>query len=182
MLHKILFAGPVGAGKTSAIRVVSDSEVVQTEARATDGVARIKDQTTVAMDYGTLKVNDKVTIQLVGTPGQDRFDFMWEILSQGAIGIVILVDGDRPDPTRDLRKYVDAFGDVIKRDGVACSIGVTRMDLGSKIMLEPYYECVKSLGRQIPVFEVDARDRDDVRTVLLSVVAMLDPRAHAATA
>lgn len=182
MLHKILFAGPVGAGKTSAIGAVSDSEVVRTEARATDETAQIKHQTTVAMDYGTLKVNDKVTIQLIGTPGQDRFDFMWEILAQGAIGIVILVDADREDPTADLRCYLDSFGGIIKREGVACVIGVTRMDLRSKVILDSYYECLKSLGQKFPVFEMDARDRDDVRTVLLALVAMLDPRGNTALA
>ena len=176
MLHKIVFAGPVGAGKSSAIRVVSDSDVVQTEARATDETALIKNRTTVAMDYGTLKVNEKVTIQLIGSPGQDRFDFMWDILSRGAIGIVILVDDSRPDPIAELRKYLDAFAGLIERDGVACAVGVTRMDLRSKIVLEPYYECVRSEKRHIPVFEVDARDRQDVRTLLLALVAMLDPR------
>ena len=176
MLHKILFAGPVGAGKSSAIRVVSDSKVVQTEARATDSTAERKQRTTVAMDYGTLKISDSVTIQLVGSPGQDRFDFMWDILSRGAIGIVILVDNDRPDPVQDLRQYLEAFSDVITRAGAACSIGVTRMDLSSKIELEPYYECVESMGKNIPVFEVDARDRDDVRTMLLALVSMLDRR------
>lgn len=180
MLHKILFAGPVAAGKTSAIGAVSDSEVVRTEARASDSTAEIKDRTTVAMDYGTLKVNESVTIQLIGTPGQDRFDFMWEILSQGAIGIVILVADDRKDPIADLQCYLNSFGDIIKREGVACSVGVTRTDLRSRVVLDPYYECIKSFGKKIPVFEMDARDRDDVRTVLLALVAMLDPRGNTA--
>ena len=70
MEHKILFAGPVGAGKTTAIASISDIPVVQTEAKATDDVAMRKANTTVAMDYGTLNLDGVAKIHLYGTPGQ----------------------------------------------------------------------------------------------------------------
>ena len=95
MLYMILFAGPVGAGKTTAIASVSDTEVVQTDAKATDEVAERKDQTTVAMDYGTLEVDTGLTIQLIGTPGQERFDFMWDIRPMEPWGLWLLIDNAR---------------------------------------------------------------------------------------
>ena len=90
MENKIIFAGPVGSGKTTSISSVSDILVVGTEAKATDEVAQRKDNTTVAMDYGVLNLENGSKVHLYGTPGQDRFNFMWEILSENAMGFVIL--------------------------------------------------------------------------------------------
>lgn len=174
MLHKILFAGPVGAGKTSAIAVVSDSGVVQTEARASDDVKARKPRTTVAMDYGTLRLDQDATIQLLGTPGQPRFEFMWEILAEGALGVVILIDNLRPDPLADLDFYLHSFRGLTQQSGKAAVIGVTRMDMGGP-PLSKYRKHLAESGRRIPVLEVDARRRDDVKIVLLSLTAMLDP-------
>ncbi len=76
--YKIIFAGPVGAGKTQAIRSLSDKEVVTTEELASDDVKMMKKTTTVAMDYGIMKLPTGEQVRLYGTPGQKRFDFMWE--------------------------------------------------------------------------------------------------------
>lgn len=174
MRHKILFAGPVGAGKTTAIAAVSDSGVAQTEARASDEVRERKARTTVAMDYGTLRLDADTTVQLVGTPGQARFEFMWEILAEGALGIVVLVDNARPQPLADLDHYLDGFRDLIERQGGAAVVGVTRMDLGGPD-LAAYRAHLAAQGRRIPVLEVDARVREDVKQALLAVAALLDP-------
>lgn len=178
MLHKILFAGPVGAGKTTAIASVSDSEVVQTDARASDEVSRRKQQTTVAMDYGTLRVDTELNIQLVGTPGQDRFDFMWEILAKGAIGVVILIDNARPDPMDDLESYLATFRNLLDQEGGAGVVGVTRMDISRSPALSIYRERIHRCGYALPVFEVDARSRKDVKTALLALTSELNPKAH----
>ena len=85
--NKIIFTGPVGAGKTTAISSISDVEPFCTEQTATDETKSRKDLTTVAMDYGMLKLNCGELIHLYGTPGQSRFDFMWDILLQGGIGL-----------------------------------------------------------------------------------------------
>jgi uncharacterized protein len=175
MLHKILFAGPVGSGKTTAIATISDSGVAQTEARASDEVAQRKARTTVAMDYGTLHIDAGHTIQLVGTPGQCRFDFMWEILAEGAIGIVILVDNARAAPMDDLDYYLKAFQRLIDDQGGAVVIGVTRCDLGAGPAIAAYRDHLQRQGRRIPVFEIDARSREDVRMALLAMTALLDP-------
>ena len=94
---KMVISGAVNAGKTEFIRAISEIEVVSTERRATDDTKLIKKETTVAMDFGRIAVADDLVLHLFGTPGQKRFDFMWEILSEGMLGLVILVDSTRPE-------------------------------------------------------------------------------------
>lgn len=178
MLHKILFAGPVGAGKTTAIAAVSDSGVMQTDTRATDGVVERKDHTTVAMDYGTLEIDSDLTIQLVGTPGQERFDFMWTILARGAIGVAILIDHCRPDSVQDLHVYLDAFEQLIRQEGGAGVIGVTRTDLSDNAVLDQYRDVLNERDLRLPVLEVDARSRIDVKVMLMALTAELNPRSR----
>jgi signal recognition particle receptor subunit beta len=175
-MHKILFAGPVGAGKTTAIASVSDTPVVATDTRASDEVQARKQRTTVAMDYGTLKVDPKLTVQLLGTPGQVRFSFMWEILSQGAIGLILLIDHARPDPLGDLRYYIEAFRGLLDKPGAAAVLGVTRCDLSPAPGIDRYREALAEIGYRMPVFEVDARERDDVKVALLALAAELSPQ------
>ena len=181
MQHKILFAGPVGAGKTTAIACVSDVAVAQTEARASDEVAGRKPRTTVAMDYGRLRIDDSVSIQLVGTPGQPRFEFMWDILAEGAIGLIVLADNARKSPLDDLAYYLHAFRKVISGHGVAVAVGITRTDITRGPSIVDYRDFMRRNGYTFPVFEVDARRRDDIKLMLLALVAMLDPSTRRAT-
>jgi signal recognition particle receptor subunit beta len=92
---KMVISGAVNAGKTEFIKSISEIEVVSTERRATDDTKLIKKETTVAMDFGRIAIADDLVLHLFGTPGQKRFDFMWEILSEGMLGLVILVDSTR---------------------------------------------------------------------------------------
>ena len=176
MENKIIFTGPVGSGKTTAIGSISDIEVVKSEAKATDEVAQRKASTTVAMDYGMLKLEGGESLHLYGTPGQDRFSFMWEILCKGGMGLVIMLDSARPDPLADLDFYLDAFKQFIKDCSQAVVIGVTRMDMeGSGLGIHDYRERMSAKGMTVPVFEVDAREREDVRRLLLAMLSLLDP-------
>ena len=88
-IYKLIVAGPVGAGKTEAIRSLSDKDVLTTEEMASDDVRFIKRTTTVAMDYGVMKLDSGETVRIYGTPGQRRFDFMGEILSENARGLIL---------------------------------------------------------------------------------------------
>jgi len=173
MEHKIIFTGPVGAGKTTAIASISDIPVVATEAKATDAVKQRKDNTTVAMDYGILNLDGGAKVHLYGTPGQERFSFMWDILTVGGLGLVLLIDNGREDPLADLEFYLDAFKRFIDKNGVV--IGVTRMDVKPRPGLYSYYTKLKELGIKAPVFEVDARDRDDIKLMMISLLSLLDP-------
>jgi len=171
--HKIIFTGPVGAGKTTAINAISDIPTVGTEARATDETARRKANTTVAMDYGVLNLGDGQKVHLYGTPGQDRFDFMWEILTQKGIGLVLLLDNRREDPLEDMRFYLESFRDFISDRTVV--IGVNGMETRNRPGLYSYQRRLAELGMKTPLFEVDPRQRQDVKLILLALLAMLDP-------
>jgi signal recognition particle receptor subunit beta len=183
MENKIIFAGPVGAGKTTAIGAVSDILVVGTEARASDDVAQRKNTTTVAMDYGVLNLADGEKVHLYGTPGQERFSFMWEILSEGAMGFVILIDSARPDPMADFELYVNAFRKLISKCGDAAVIGVTRTELNPRTdLLDRLNERLAAMKLSIPVFEVDGRKREDVKQALLALLTLFDPSTSRAKA
>ncbi len=94
--YKIIFIGPVGAGKTTAIGAISDEPPIRTDASASDMTKQRKSSTTVAMDYGVMNLSEGEKIHLYGTPGQERFNFMWDILSVGGIGLVLLLTNTRP--------------------------------------------------------------------------------------
>ena len=94
---KIIFSGPVGAGKTTAIAAVSDIPPVTTETQPTDETKDLKATTTIAMDYGVLRLDGDERLHLYGTPGQSRFSFMRDILAEGAIGVILLVTNTRGD-------------------------------------------------------------------------------------
>lgn len=176
MENKIIFAGPVGAGKTTAINSVSDILVVGTEAKASDEVVQRKSTTTVAMDYGILNLEDGTKVHLYGTPGQERFSFMWEILSEGAMGFVILIDSGRPDPMADLELYLNSFRKPMAKCGDAAVVGVTRTELNMHPnILDRINERLAALNLIIPVFEVDGRQRNDVKQMLLALLTFLDP-------
>jgi signal recognition particle receptor subunit beta len=174
--NKIIFTGPVGAGKTTAINALSDIPTVVTDARATDMAAGRKAGTTVALDYGLMKLPGEERIHLYGTPGQERFDFMWDILTEGGIGLVLLVDNTRPEPFRDLKFFLRAFDKFIGSTSLV--IGVTRMDLKGTPTLEEYHQQLYGVHFKPPVFEVDARERRDVALLVQALLYTLDPGLH----
>ncbi|GGO36931.1 GTP-binding protein [Deinococcus humi] len=122
---KLVVSGPVGAGKTTFVQTISETPVVATEAEASEDIG--KTHTTVAFDFGTLRL-DGQDVHLYGTPGQDRFNFMWEVLCEGALGLVLLVAGDRPEDFAHARNMLDF---ITSRIPVPFLVGVTRQDQAS---------------------------------------------------
>ena len=120
---KLVVAGPVGAGKTTFIQSLSEIPVVNTDEVSTEEIG--KETTTVAMDFGMLTLDD-VPLFLFGTPGQDRFDFMWEVLCEGALGLVLLVSGEHPKDFVHARNILEF---VTSRISIPFVVGVTRQDL-----------------------------------------------------
>ncbi len=107
-IMRIVVTGPVGSGKSTFVRTISEIEVVDTSRKATDEVATLKQKTTVAMDFGRLQFGPNVALHLYGTPGQERFDFMWDILIRKAHAFVLLVSSHRPQDFRAARR-ISAF-------------------------------------------------------------------------
>lgn len=168
---KIVFSGPMGAGKTQAISSLSDIPVVSTEVMNTDLDANAKLLTTVGMDYGELAIEGGTSIGLYGTPGQERFSFIWPILSQGALGVVILIDHSATDPVADLAHYLKTFDGIY--DG-RIVLGISQVDKMPERELSIYRDYLASIGRNLPLFPVDMRKREDVLLLVESIIASLE--------
>ncbi len=106
---KILFTGPMGAGKTTAITQLSDQDCVSTDVVNTDLEQCDKEMTTAGLDYGYISLPDGSGVRLYGTPGQERFQFMWPILATNAAGVILLLNGEHPDLEEHLELYTNAF-------------------------------------------------------------------------
>lgn len=172
-IYKIVFAGPVGSGKTTGIQSLSDIEVVRTEAGASDYVRQLKPTTTVAMDYGLMRLDNGDQIRLYGTPGQKRFDFMWDILSENALGLVLLIDASAAAPVDDLRSYVAAFRALIERSALV--VGITHAEAGEWDIRQRLHDEMKRLGLVPCLLETDARQRSDMATLVQSLIFGIDP-------
>ena len=182
MAHEyvILVAGPMGAGKTTAIAALSEIPVISTDAGNTDLARNAKATTTVALDYGEITLGDGDKVRLYGVPGQERFDFMWRILERRALGLLLLIDSASHDPLGDLEFYLTAFQSLGQRGAIV--VGVTRRDLKPAPSIAAYNAKLAQLGYLLPVFAVDARASAQVRTMLSTLVAMVEARSSATMA
>jgi len=170
---KIIFTGPVGAGKTTAIQTISDIPIVNTNQEVRNTPKDNNSQTTVAMDYGRINFGTKEKIHLYGTPGLERFSFMQDILTEGALGLILLLDNSRKNPQQDLKLYTSAFKDFIEKGDLI--IGVTHMDEASKRNINDYRHWLNELSISSPVFTVDAHQRQDVSVLIQGLLYSLDP-------
>ncbi len=176
--YKILFTGSVCSGKSTAIRSLSDIETLDTDAKASDATVRRKKNTTIAMDYGVLELSRDAKLHLYGTPGQERFRFMWDMLAtefaHDAIGMVMLVDNTRKDPFRDIRFYAREFADYIRNRRLI--IVVTHSDIEPTPTHADYMQCLKELGLMTTVMFVDARDPRAVLGVVEELISVMEPK------
>ena len=171
---KIVVTGPFSAGKTTLIRTISEITVLSTEKDITDNTKSRKAETTVAMDFGRITIDRDLVLYLFGTPGQDRFDFMWEILGEGMLGYILLVDSSRTDSLEEAVGILAAFRKMARVPFVVAlnrSAGLDPAD-------EQHVRDVLALDDETAVVPCDATDRESVKAVLLallySVVDSLD--------
>ena len=176
---KIVVTGPFAAGKTTLIRTISEITVLSTEKGITDETRSRKTDTTVAMDFGRITIDRDLVLYLFGTPGQDRFDFMWEILGEGMLGYVLLVDATRQDALDEAVGILEAFRKMAR---VPFVVGLNRSE-GLDEADEARVRSVLDLDPDVPVVPCDATDRESVKSVLLAllyaVVESLDSAAAA---
>jgi len=163
---KMVITGPFNSGKTEFIRSISEIDVVSTERKITSEAEKIKENTTVAMDFGRITVDDDLVLYLFGTPGQKRFDFMWEILSEGMLGFVVMVDSSRPETFREARSILETFRAYAPTPYIVAANKQDRPDAWSiediKIALR--------LDPKVKILPCVAPNKDTVKTVLLELL------------
>jgi hypothetical protein len=163
---KMVVTGPFSAGKTAFIRSISEIDVVSTERKITDETRIVKNQTTVAMDFGRITVGDDLVLYLFGTPGQKRFDFMWEILSEGMLGFVVIVDSTRPETFREARQILNTFRQYAETPFV---IAANKQDEEDAWGPDDVRYALK-LDAQVKVLPCVATDKESVKNVLLELL------------
>ncbi len=168
---KVVVTGAFGAGKTSLIGTLSEIDVLSTEKGVTDGTAAQKSRTTVAMDFGRLTIDDDLTLYLFGTPGQKRFDFMWEILAEGMLGFIVLIDAQREDALAEARDILRFFRDTAD---VPFVVAVNKIDGDAEASVARARE-VLDVPAGVRVVACNALDRNSSKDVLLELLyAVLD--------
>jgi uncharacterized protein len=169
---KIVITGPYGAGKTTLIKTMSEIAVLSTERKVSSaGERAVKSNTTVAMDFGRMTIDAELVLYLFGTPGQKRFDFMWEILSEGMLGFIVLVDHSREESFDEARDILSFFTDGAEVPYVvAVNKGDDEADGGVAVARERL-----ALAEDVRCVPVNALDRESVKGVLLELLyAVLD--------
>jgi uncharacterized protein len=166
--YKIVITGAFNSGKTQFIKTISDIEVVSTEKHITTEDRGIKSETTVAMDYGRTVVDDD-TIYLYGTPGQTRFDFMWEILSREMNGFIVLVDSTDSPSFPDASELISLFAGYVN---VPYLVVANKADLEGAAKLDAVRRGTKA-GEDVTVMPCVATQKSSIRQVLLQMLKLL---------
>jgi len=167
---KVVVTGPFNAGKTEFICTVSDIPVVSTERSISDHLKSVKDETTVAMDYGQVRVSGDV-FHLYGTPGQPRFDFMWDILSKEMHAFILMVDSCDRGTFSEARRLIRIFR---RKARVPYLVVANKQDEGKALSLQEIAKSLK-LDGNVSILPCIATDKTSARKVLEGLRPLVGP-------
>jgi signal recognition particle receptor subunit beta len=163
--RKVIIAGHVGSGKTTALQSIFGENMLSTDARYSDALPTDKKKTTtVAMDYGvvTCPMTD-YRLHLYAIPGQERFQFMWEILGKNTDGLVVLVDAKRPNPIAAIHLYLDKILPFLNRAVVVVALNKLSLEERETLKMPPY---LRHGELRLRLTTTDAQNQDEVFTLL----------------
>lgn len=168
---KLVIAGPVGAGKTTTIRTLSDAEPVSTEMPMTDPAMGDKTTTTVAFDFSTVMLAGGLPLFVYGLPGQSRFEHMWSIILEGAFGVLLVLDASDEQLHEHCQSWLDGLARIAP--GIPVVIGLTKTDTLQAPNLRSLRSALARQGVILPVFSYDARDKGQTNHVIRALLASM---------
>jgi len=165
---KMVITGPYASGKTEFMKSISEIDVVSTEAQVSKETAeaQVKDNTTVAMDFGRITVDDDLVLYLFGTPGQRRFDFMWEILAEGMLGFVVMVDSTKPETFREAKSILETFRAYAPTPYV---VAANKQDIPDAWPADDLRIALR-IEENVKLLPCVAKDKESVKNVLLQLL------------
>ena len=173
MTSKLVFVGDMGAGKTTAIAAISDHPPVSTDMPISDPQAvdpqTGKTHTTVALDYSSIDLGDDALLHVYGVPGQESLDFMWPIVAEGAVGVVVLVNALNPDAQASTLRLLGRFTALAPQASFA--VGLTCHDRNPDFSFAGLRDGLVAAGWRLPLLRVDARDPTQVELLLRTLLA-----------
>lgn len=168
---KIVFVGPPGVGKSTAIRTLSDFPPVTTEVPSSDE----ERMTTVALDFGEIDLDGDELLRLYGVPGQERFEFIWPLVSDGAVGMFFLVNCTDPEPLKVLDEYLTNFAELA--DKVPAIVVLCHGDAAPDSLREQQFvRHLEQRGRPMPVVELDLRKKREALYLMHMLLALIERR------
>jgi signal recognition particle receptor subunit beta len=162
----MVVTGPFNSGKTQFVGSISEIDVVSTERKISSEAEKVKEQTTVAMDFGRITVDDDLILYLFGTPGQRRFDFMWEILAEGMLGFVVIVDSARPETFREAKSILETFRAYAPTPYV---VAANKQDVQDAWALDDLRIALR-LEDGVKLLPCVAKEKESVKNVLLELL------------
>lgn len=167
--NKLVFVGSMGAGKTTAVRAISDVEPVSTEMPMSEDAMGDKVETTVALDYSSIELDDGELLHVYGVPGQRYLDFMWPMVCEGALGVIVLVSARHPEPIASTVELLQEFSRIAPEASLA--VGITRTDEYPELLIPDVRQALFDAGFRLPVMRVDARSATQVTFLVKSLLS-----------
>lgn len=174
--HKLLFIGEPGAGKSTCIAAVSQIPVVSTDVGCTDELAELKETTTVALDYGELDLGTDGRLLLYGLPGQLRFRYMFDVVRENLLGVVVLVDASRPHALTGLDETLGAYASELRQ--LPCVVALNKHPDPPAELRRACKDLLRRHAQVAPIISVDARQRADVVRLFELLFLLLQYSPH----